>query len=99
MLEWIIESNEYEEIHKAYFGNCEITILKFVSGGYSAWVRKVPSVATIFKKNYDYKCSMEEVKEDFLKSFREFLDERTTYWMTLQHDFWKEEQWLDEEDE
>lgn len=99
MLTWINESNKYEEIHKAYFGSCEITILKFSAGGYSCWVRMIPSVATIFKKSYDCNRSLEEVKEEFLKSFREFLDERTIYWMNIQHAFWLEEQWLDEEDE
>ena len=39
MLTWIDESNKYEEIHKAYFGNYEITVIGFCSGGTCAWVK------------------------------------------------------------
>ena len=99
MLTWIDESNKYEEIHKAYFGSCEITVIKFAAGGARAWARKIPSVSTILKKTYDCNYSIDEVKEDFIKSLREFLDERVVYWMTIQHDLWNEVQWLDDVEE
>ena len=99
MLTWISESNKYEEVYKSYFGDCEITIVKFMAGGYSAWVRKIPTAVSIFKKSYNYELSLEEVQKDFIESLRNHLDERASYWNTLYHDLWREEGWIDEVEE
>lgn len=103
MLTWIDDSNKYERVQKAYFGSYEITIIDFMNGDFCAWVKELggPIVQpNLFKRSYHQTYNtIEEVKEVFLKAFKEYLDERVVYWMTIQHDYWKEVQWLDEEDE
>lgn len=100
MLKWIEDSNKYEEVHKAYFGSYEITVIRFASGGTCAWAKE-PGITSphLLKKSYPAGMTIEETKEKFLKELREHLDERVTFWMNIQHALWLEEQWLDEEDE
>lgn len=99
MLTWINESNKYEEIHKAYFDNYEITIISFLSGGTSAWVKNPGIVSpTIFKKSYPMGMTLEETKEQFLKEFRAYLDERISYWMDIQYSLWHAENWVEDDE-
>ena len=84
MLTWMHEYNGYENLYKAYFGkNCEITIVEFQTGGYVAWVKKLPNASTLLKKSYAHIYSLEEVKDDFIKVLHEYLKERATYWNEL----------------
>lgn len=102
MLTWIDESNKYEIIQKAYFGNYEITVIGFSSGGFCAWVKPLGKYTqpTLFKKSYKEEgYTFEKVKETFLKEFREYLEDRYSYWWSIYHDFWVVEQWIDEENE
>lgn len=99
MLTWIDESNKYEEIHKAYFDNYEITIIRFSAGGTSAWVKNPGIVSpTIFKKSYPIGMTIEETKEQFLKEFRAYLDERISYWMDIQYSLWYAENWVEDDE-
>ena len=85
MLSWINDSNKYEEIQKSYFGNYEITILKFSAGGGWAWIKQPNTAFTILKKNYPEASDIEEIKDNFIKSLHEYLDERVNYWKTVQY--------------
>lgn len=97
MLTWINDSNKYEEIHKAYFDNYEITIISFSAGGTSAWVKNPGIVSpTIFKKSYPTGMTIEETKEQFLKEFRAYLDERMSYWMDIHYSLWYAENWVED---
>lgn len=99
MLTWINESNKYEEIHKAYFDNYEITIIRFSAGGTSAWVKNPGIVSpTIFKKSYPMGMTIEETKEQFLKEFRTYLEERISYWMDIQYSLWYAENWVEDDE-
>lgn len=88
MLNWFTDNNKYEEVHKAFIGSMEITIVAFSTGGYSAWMRNAPSVTNIFKKSYNYTLTIEEVKADFLESLQNYLDEKAQYWSTMSHELW-----------
>lgn len=100
MLTWIDESDKYSEIHKAYFGSYEITVIRFSTGGTCAWAKEPGIVSPhLLKKSYPEGMTLEETKEKFLKELREHLDERVAFWTHIQHALWLEEQWLDEEDE
>lgn len=84
MLTWMHEYNGHENLYKAYFGkSCEITIVEFQTGGYVAWVKKLPNVSTLLKKSYAHTYSLEEVKDDFVESLREHLCEKAIYWSEL----------------
>jgi hypothetical protein len=99
MLTWINDSNKYEEIHKAYFDNYEITIISFSTGGTSAWVKNPGIVSpTIFKKSYPMGMTIEETKEQFLKEFRVYLDERMSYWMDIHYSLWYAENWVEDDE-
>ena len=100
MLTWIDASNKYEKVHKAYFDNYEITVIEFSSGGISAWVKNPGIVSpTLFKRSYPTGFEFEEIKEKFLVEFREYLNERTSYWMDILYSLWKAENqsWIEEE--
>ena len=102
-MEWIKESDKHEEVYKAYFGNYEITIINLKNEYCHAWVKELNGnivQPSLFRRSYCQTYnSIEEVKEVFLKSFEEYLNENITHWTTIQHDFLKEVQWLEEEDE
>ena len=82
-MKWTYDSNKYEAVHKTRFGDCEVTIVEFLVGGYSAWVRRVPSVATILKHNYPMDYGIENVKEDFMMRIKNYLFEQATYWDSM----------------
>lgn len=93
-MEWIKESDKHEEVYKAYFGNYEITIISLKNEYCHAWIKELKGSIvqpSIFRRSYCQTYnSIEEVKEVFLKSFEEYLNENITRWMTIQHDFLKE---------
>ena len=94
MLEWIEKnSNKYEVVHKAHFGNYEITVIKFSDDGTCAWVKKPGIISpTILKKSYPARTTIEETKDQFLQALHEHLDERVNYWMNIQYALCLEEE-------
>lgn len=100
MLTWIDESNNYEKIHKAYFDNYEITVIEFLAGGTSAWAKNPGIISpTLFKRNYPIELGFEGTKEKFLEEFREYLNEKVSYWIDIQYSLWRAENqdWIEEE--
>lgn len=96
MLTWINDSNKYEEVHKAYFGSYEITVIRFSSGGTCAWAKQ-PGITspTLLKKSYPADTTLEETKEKFLEALRAYLNEKVSFWANIQHALYEAE-WEDE---
>jgi hypothetical protein len=91
MLSWIDDSSQREEVHKAYFGNYEITIIKFSAGGGWAWIKQIGISPIILKKSYPKATTIEEIKESFMKELYAYLNRQVNYWKTVQYSLWKAE--------
>lgn len=96
MLTWIDASNKYEQIQKAHFGDWEITVVNFSTGGILAWVKN-PSLGitapTLFKRSYPMGMTIDEAKARFLNEFKDFIQEQESYWTDIHYALWRAENW------